>query len=116
MRTVGRAERAVYTAKDGNVELTGTPRVQSGLNTHVATSPETVMIYQSKRTTHDARAEPNGNSPGSQDRRRRRNHEWRDSDRNAPRAGSLSSRSAGAGRDCSGHGRARENLTAAAPW
>ena len=38
------AERAVYTASDGNVEMTGTPRVQSGLNTHVATSPETVMI------------------------------------------------------------------------
>lgn len=43
-RSVARAERAVYTAKDGNVELTGTPRVQSGLNTHVATSPDTVMI------------------------------------------------------------------------
>lgn len=44
VRSVGRAERAVYTAKDGNVELTGTPRVQSGLNSHVATSPDTVMI------------------------------------------------------------------------
>lgn len=44
VRSVGRAERAVYTMKDGNVEMTGTPRVQSGLNSHVATSPETVMI------------------------------------------------------------------------
>lgn len=44
VRSVGRAERAVYTAKDGNVELTGTPRMQSGLNSHVATSPDTVMI------------------------------------------------------------------------
>lgn len=44
VRSVGRAERAVYTSKDGNVELSGTPRVQSGLNTHVATSPETVML------------------------------------------------------------------------
>ncbi len=44
VRTVGRAERAVYTTSDGNVELSGTPRVQSGLNTHVATSPETVMV------------------------------------------------------------------------
>jgi lipopolysaccharide transport protein LptA len=44
MRTVGRAEKAVYTTKDGNIELTGTPRVQSGLNMHVATSPDTVMI------------------------------------------------------------------------
>ncbi len=44
VRSVGRAERAVYTAKDGNVEMTGTPRVQSGMNMHVATSAETVMI------------------------------------------------------------------------
>lgn len=44
VRSVGRADRAVYTAKDGNVELTGTPRMQSGLNSHVATSPDTVMI------------------------------------------------------------------------
>ncbi|MEP6809865.1 MAG: LptA/OstA family protein [Chthoniobacterales bacterium] len=44
VRTVGRADRAVYTTNDGNVELSGTPRVQSGLNTHVATSPETVMV------------------------------------------------------------------------
>lgn len=43
-RTVGRAEKAVYTTKDGNIELTGTPRVQSGLNMHVATSADTVMI------------------------------------------------------------------------
>jgi len=41
---VGRADKAVYTAKDGRFELTGHPRVQQGLNTHVATSPETVMI------------------------------------------------------------------------
>ena len=43
-RMVGRAEKAVYTAKDGNFELTGNPRVQQGLNTHVATSPDTVMV------------------------------------------------------------------------
>jgi lipopolysaccharide transport protein LptA len=41
---VGRADKAVYTAKDGRFELTGHPRVQQGLNTHVATSPDTVMI------------------------------------------------------------------------
>ena len=41
---VGRAEKAVYTAKDGRFELTGNPRVQQGLNTHIATSPDTVMI------------------------------------------------------------------------
>jgi lipopolysaccharide transport protein LptA len=43
-RMVGRSDKAVYTAKNGNFELTGNPRVQQGLNTHVATSPETVMI------------------------------------------------------------------------
>ena len=44
MRSIGRAERVVYTANDGNVELTGMPRVQNGLNSHMATSPETVML------------------------------------------------------------------------
>jgi lipopolysaccharide export system protein LptA len=44
VRSVGRADMAVYTASDGNVELRGTPRVQSGLNMHVATSPDTVMV------------------------------------------------------------------------
>ncbi|HVF73043.1 MAG TPA: LptA/OstA family protein [Chthoniobacterales bacterium] len=47
-RMVGRAEKAVYTAKDGNFELTGNPRVQQGMNTHVATSPDTVMILNEK--------------------------------------------------------------------
>jgi lipopolysaccharide transport protein LptA len=41
---VGRSDKAVYTPKNGRFELTGNPRVQQGLNTHVATSPETVMI------------------------------------------------------------------------
>ncbi|HEX7518546.1 MAG TPA: LptA/OstA family protein [Chthoniobacterales bacterium] len=41
---VGRSDKAVYSAKDGRFELTGNPRVQQGLNTHVATSPDTVMI------------------------------------------------------------------------
>ncbi len=43
-RSVGRADVATYTTSDGNVELKGNPRVQSGLNTHVATSPDTVMV------------------------------------------------------------------------
>ena len=43
-RAVGRADLAIYTAADGNVELRGTPRLQSGVNTHIATSPDTVMI------------------------------------------------------------------------
>ena len=45
---VGRSDKAVYTAKDGNFELTGNARVQQGLNTHVATSPDTVMILNDK--------------------------------------------------------------------
>ena len=44
VRSVGRADTAVYTAANGNVELRGTPRVQSGLNSHIATSPDTVML------------------------------------------------------------------------
>ena len=53
-RAVGRADKAVYTAATGNVELMGTPRVQEGLNMHVATSPDTVMIINqnSQLTTH----------------------------------------------------------------
>jgi lipopolysaccharide transport protein LptA len=50
VRSVGRADRAVYTAGNGNVELTGTPRVQSGLNMHVATSPDTVMLINQNGT------------------------------------------------------------------
>ena len=53
-RAVGRADKAVYTAASGDVELTGTPRVQEGLNMHVATSPDTVMIINQNNqlTTH----------------------------------------------------------------
>jgi lipopolysaccharide transport protein LptA len=43
-RTVGRSEQAIYTTSDGNIEMTGTPRVQQGMNTHIATTPETVMV------------------------------------------------------------------------
>lgn len=43
-RSVGRADTAYYTAATGDVELRGTPRVQSGLNSHIATSPDTVMV------------------------------------------------------------------------
>lgn len=41
---VGRSESAVYVAATGDVELKGMPRVQQGLNTHIGTSPDTVMI------------------------------------------------------------------------
>jgi lipopolysaccharide transport protein LptA len=59
-RMVGRSDHAVYIAKTGNFELTGNPRVQQGLNTHVATSPDTVMILNEKgelQTTGPSRTE-----------------------------------------------------------
>lgn len=43
-RAIGRADQATYVASTGNVELRGSPRVQEGVNTHVSTSPDTVMI------------------------------------------------------------------------
>src|SRR5436853_7184752 len=53
-RAVGRADKATYIAATGDVELRGTPRVQEGLNMHVATSPDTVMVINqnSQLTTH----------------------------------------------------------------
>ncbi|MEO6872432.1 MAG: LptA/OstA family protein [Chthoniobacterales bacterium] len=53
-KAVGLSEKAVYTSSDGNVELTGSPRVQQGLDTHIATSPDTVMILNQngQLTTH----------------------------------------------------------------
>lgn len=53
-RSVGRGETATYVASTGNVELRGDPRVQEGMNTHVAASPETVMIINQngQLTTH----------------------------------------------------------------
>ena len=59
-KMVGRSDHAVYTAKNGNFELTGNPRVQQGLNTHVATSPDTVMVLNEKgelQTTGPSRTE-----------------------------------------------------------
>jgi lipopolysaccharide transport protein LptA len=59
-RMVGRSDKATYTAKTGYFELTGNPRVQQGLNTHVATSPETVMVLNDKgelQTTGPSRTE-----------------------------------------------------------
>ena len=53
-RAVGRSDQATYIATTGNVELRGTPRVQEGVNTHIATSPETVMVVNQngQLTTH----------------------------------------------------------------
>ena len=71
MRAVGRADKATYTAATGDVELRGTPRVQEGLNIHVATSPDTVMIINqnSQLTTHgpsrtEIRQQPNEEKKG----------------------------------------------------
>ena len=65
---VGRADTATYVAATGDVELKGNPRVQQGLNTHIATSPDTVMIInQSGQLTTrgpsrtDIRQEPKDN-------------------------------------------------------
>ena len=67
---VGRSDKAVYTANDGHFELTGNPRVQQGLNTHVATSPDTVMILNEagQLETHgpsrtEIRQDPNAATP-----------------------------------------------------
>jgi lipopolysaccharide transport protein LptA len=69
---VGRSEHAVYTATDGNVELTGMPKVQQGTNLHIATSAETVMVINQDGhlNTHgpsrtEIRQEPKEEKPGS---------------------------------------------------
>jgi lipopolysaccharide transport protein LptA len=69
-RMVGRSDKAVYTPKDGRFELSGNPRVQHGLNTNVATSPDTVMILNQagQLETHgpsrtEIRQDPNAASP-----------------------------------------------------
>jgi lipopolysaccharide transport protein LptA len=53
-RAVGRSDQATYVAATGNVELRGTPRVQEGVNTHIATSPDTTMVVNQngQLTTH----------------------------------------------------------------
>lgn len=53
-RAVGRSDKATYIAATGDVELRGTPRVQEGVNTHIATSPDTVMVVNQngQLTTH----------------------------------------------------------------
>lgn len=71
-KAVGLADKAVYTSSDGNVELTGSPRVQQGLDTHIATSPSTVMILNQNGhlTTHgpsrtEIRQEKDAAAPGA---------------------------------------------------
>jgi lipopolysaccharide transport protein LptA len=69
---VGRSEHAVYTARDGNVELSGMPKVQQGPNMHIATSAETVMVINQDGhlDTHgpsrtEIRQEPNEEKKGA---------------------------------------------------
>src|SRR5216110_3755298 len=65
---VGRADKATYIAATGDVELRGTPRVQEGLNMHVATSPDTVMVINqnSQLTTHRPSRTEIRQQPGEQ--------------------------------------------------
>lgn len=68
---VGRSDTATYIASSGDVELRGMPRVQQGLNTHISTSPETVMVINQngQLTTHgpsrtDIKQEPKDETNG----------------------------------------------------
>jgi lipopolysaccharide transport protein LptA len=70
-RAVGRSEIATYIAATGDVELKGTPRVQQGENTHIATSADTVMLINQdgQLTTHgpsrtEIRQEPKDENEG----------------------------------------------------
>jgi lipopolysaccharide transport protein LptA len=65
---IGRADKATYIAATGDVELRGTPRVQEGLNMHVATSPDTVMVINqnSQLTTHGPSRTEIRQQPGEQ--------------------------------------------------
>jgi lipopolysaccharide export system protein LptA len=42
--SIGKADKAVYDAKDGSITLTGWPQVTQGANTHIATSPGVRMV------------------------------------------------------------------------
>jgi lipopolysaccharide export system protein LptA len=74
--STGKAERAVYEAKDGSVTLTGWPQITQGVNTHIATAPGVKMIlyrdgrmqtYGSTRTLiQDRTATNNPNANGAQ--------------------------------------------------
>jgi lipopolysaccharide export system protein LptA len=42
--STGKAEKALYEAKDGSITLTGWPQVTQGANTHIATAPGVRMV------------------------------------------------------------------------
>jgi lipopolysaccharide export system protein LptA len=74
--STGRADKAVYEAKDGSVTLTGWPQVTQGANTHIATAPGVRMVlyrdgrmqtFGSTRTLiEDRTATNNPNANGAQ--------------------------------------------------
>ena len=87
-RAVGRSDQATYVATTGNVELRGTPRVQEGVNTHIATSPDTVMVVNQngQLTTHgpsrtEIRQEPK-NEEKSDEKKEEKKGEKKDEKKN----------------------------------
>lgn len=49
-KSTGKGERAVYTTADGLIVLSGSPQIQQGGNTHIATEPGTKMfLYRDGR-------------------------------------------------------------------
>ncbi len=75
--SIGKADKAVYEAKDGSITLTGWPQVTQGANTHIATSPGVKMVlfkdgrmqtYGSTRTLIEDKttATNNPNATGAQ--------------------------------------------------
>jgi lipopolysaccharide export system protein LptA len=42
--SIGKADKALYEAKDGSITLTGWPQVTQGANTHIATAPGVKMV------------------------------------------------------------------------
>jgi lipopolysaccharide export system protein LptA len=74
--SIGKADNALYEAKDGSVTLTGWPQVTQGANTHIATAPGVKMVlyrdgrmqtYGSTRTLIEDRTATNTpNANGAQ--------------------------------------------------
>jgi hypothetical protein len=69
--STGKAEKALYEAKDGSITLTGWPQVAQGANTHIATAPGVKMVlykdgrmqtYGSTRTLIEDRTAAGGSS------------------------------------------------------
>jgi lipopolysaccharide transport protein LptA len=54
LQSIGLSDNAIYTTSDGIIQLRGNPRVQQGINMHIATSPDTVMMLNQdgQLTTH----------------------------------------------------------------